>query len=194
MKREVRSFNSTAAKREGDNGQRFITGIAAVYNVYSEVMFPDFRERLLPGCFDDSLNDKSRDIIATYNHDFEKVLGRQKSGTLYLRPDTDSLYVECLASEVSFSRDLLLQVERGDITSMSFTFDVIEDEWELKDGVRYRDVKKADLYEVAWVIDPAYLETTAGTRSLECVKVFDESKIKTILRIKRMQLELLEKE
>ena len=194
MKKEVRSFSGTATKREGDDGQRFITGIAAVYNTYSQVMYPDFQERLLPGCFDESIANAGRDIIATVNHDLHKVLGRRKSGTLYLRPDADSLYVECLASEVSFSRDLLIQVERGDIASMSFTFDVIEDEWYLKDGERFRDVKKADLYEVAWVIDPAYIETKAGTRSLESIKAFDERKVTLILRTKRMFLETLEKE
>lgn len=142
------------------------TGRAVVYNQASEMLYGRFREEIAPGAFDESLR-SGRDVYCSLDHDMQKVLGRQSAGTLRLTPDSKGIAVECANSDYSYARDLRTAMQSGDLSGMSFIFDVIEDSWQHRDGVPYRIVRKADLYEVAFVFFPAYPETDASMRSLK---------------------------
>lgn len=149
--------------RADETGKNFI-GRAVVYNQPSELIYGMFTEEIAPGAFDESLA-SGRDVYCSVDHDMCKLLGRQSAGTLKIIPVAEGIDVVCSRCEYSYAQDLTLAIERGDLSGMSFIFDVIEDVWGTKDGKRHRTVKKADLYEVAFVFFPAYPETEAGMRS-----------------------------
>jgi HK97 family phage prohead protease len=95
----------------------------------------------------------------------DRVLGRLSSGTLRLMPDERGIGVECSIGAYSYAKDLIVAIERKDLRGMSFIFDVLDDQWETRDGIPHRTVTKADIYEVAFVFFPAYSQTSAGVRA-----------------------------
>lgn len=143
---------------------KLFVGRAVQYNAWSELLYGTFRERLAPGCFDACLAD-SPDIIATIDHDADKILGRSSAKTLRLKPSETGIDVEVDQSEYSYARDLAVAIDRGDISGMSFIFDVTRDMWGREDDVPLRTVVIADIYEVAFVHFPAYAVTSAGMRA-----------------------------
>lgn len=140
-------------------------GRCVEYNSWSDLLFSQFRERILPGAFDESLANTARDVYCSFDHDRNKLLGRQSAGTLKLIPDERGIAVEVPAPPYSWAADLTASIQRGDLRGMSFIFDVLTDKWETKEGVPHRSVVKADLYEVSFVYFPAYSATEAGVRT-----------------------------
>lgn len=124
--------------------------------------FP-FREKVLPGAFADTI--KTDDIRALYNHDVNYVLGRNKAGTLFLEEDDIGLKVRILPPDTQWARDLMVSIEWGDISQMSFGFIVISDRWGTEEGVDMRELLKVKLYDVSPVTFPAYPQTDVGVRS-----------------------------
>jgi HK97 family phage prohead protease len=125
-----------------------------------------FREVIAPGAFDGCMSDDVRCLI---NHDDNLVLGRTKSKTLTLAADGKGLQFDCDPADTSFSRDLAVSMERGDIDQCSFSFTVAPGgaEWgEDANNVPVRTVRKiARLYDVSVVTYPAYTATSAELRT-----------------------------
>lgn len=169
--REVRTFplEFRVEKREGENGddeKRVIVGHAAVFNTLSEDL-GGFREQIAPGAFLTAI--KEDDVRALFNHDPNFVLGRNTSGTLRMSEDSKGLAIEIDAPDTQFARDLLHSMERGDISQMSFGFNVrpngsnfAEDD----DGQIIRTLTDVRLFDVSPVTYPAYKETDVAVRSL----------------------------
>jgi uncharacterized protein len=163
MIHEYRFLPGPVAMRDIDGKPTLFTGRAVVYNAWSDLIYGYFRERILPGAFDASISD-GHDIIATIDHDAKKLLGRTSSGTLRLSLGDGGIDVENDFPDVSYARDLAVSIQRKDIRGMSFIFDVVTDEWSLQDGVKSRDVIKANIHEVTFTGQPAYPDTDAGMR------------------------------
>ncbi len=163
MKRDQRIVTHLPEIREV-GGQRMLCGRAVVYNQWSELL-GSFRERLLPGLFDKYLGTRP-DIIACVDHDHSRLLGRSAAGTLKLIPGADGIDVEIPMPDLSYARDLAVSIGRGDIRGMSFYFDVKEDKWDRSNAVFARDVVEAEIYEVSFVVFPAYPQTEVALRSL----------------------------
>lgn len=162
--REIRAVGNVES-RAGDNGAPTkITGYAAVFN--SPVQIGSyFQEMIAPGAFSASI--ASDDIRALFNHNSDYVLGRNSNGSLTLREDAKGLYFEVTPPETSWARDLMLSIERGDISQMSFGFIAKRQEWDETDDVVKRTLLEVELLEVSPVTFPAYPDTSAGVRSLE---------------------------
>lgn len=148
-----------------------ISGHGSVFNTRSENL-GGFREVIMPGAFDDVLND---DVRALFNHDPNFVLGRTISGTLTLEVDERGLKYEILSPNTQTIRDLLLEpLKRGDISQSSFAFRVARDgeEWDEDDeGVVVRTIHKfKQLFDVSPVTYPAYPEAGAATRAMDAWK------------------------
>jgi HK97 family phage prohead protease len=178
-KREYRFLPGAVRVREVDGKPTLFTGRAVVYNSWSELIYGHFRERILPGTFDESLSD-GHDIVATIDHDMHRLLGRTQSSTLRLQPGPEGVDVGVDYPDLSYARDLAVSIGRGDIRGMSFIFDILDDSWETIDGVPHRSVSKADIFEVTFTGFPAYPDTEAGMRAvkraMECQSVwFGES-------------------
>ena len=153
--------------KDGSDEPAKIMGHAAVFNTLSEDL-GWFREKIDPGAFAESI--KEDDIRALFNHDPNFVLGRNKAGTLKLSEDDTGLAVEIAPPDTQVARDLLVSIERGDVSQMSFGFRTIDQAWEIVDEEDIRTLKKAKLFDVSPVTFPAYPETDVAVRSLDTWK------------------------
>ncbi len=156
-------INPTTSPRTIPDSKLFV-GRAVVYSQWSELLYGCFRERLAPGCFDECLSTQP-DLVATVDHDPKKIIGRSSAKTLRIKPGDDGIDVEVDQSEYTYARDLAVALDRGDISGMSFIFDVTRDTWTRDGDTPLRTVVSADIYEVAFVHFPAYSGTDAGMRS-----------------------------
>ncbi len=145
------------------DGQEKISGHAAVFNSLSEDL-GGFREIIVPGAFKEALG--RSDIRALLNHDPNFVLGRTKNGTLRLWEDEAGLAVEIDPPSTQWANDLLVSINRGDISQMSFAFRVADDKWETVDGANLRTILSFDeIFDVSPVTYPAYPETDVALRA-----------------------------
>jgi HK97 family phage prohead protease len=164
-------------------------GYGANFNVLSEDL-GGFREILMPGCFKDSI--VSCDVRGLFNHNPDKILGRNTAGTLRLNEDEKGLRFEIDPPETTYAKDLQVSMSRGDITQCSFGFKVGEDgqSWARDSaGMWIRTITKVEkLYDVSPVTYPAYTSTTCAVRSLLQIKQNEELEEK-----RKVELEAEEK-
>ena len=149
--------------RKVASGGAVIEGHAAVFNRKSRNL-GGFVEMIDPDAFNQTLGDNP-DVRALINHDPSHLLGRTRSGTLRLSKDNTGLHYEVDVPDRSDARDLLVSMERGDITQSSFAFFKIDDEWGLtEDEFPLRTVTAASLHngDVSPVTYPAYEDADAG--------------------------------
>jgi uncharacterized protein len=164
---ERRTFDIELRREDGES--RKMTGHAAVFNEETRIG-SYFREKIAPGAFTESV--QKDDIRALFNHDANFVLGRNRAGTLKLSEDDKGLAIEIDPPDTSFARDLAVSMGRGDITQMSFAFQVLGDEWEEgeKDGLDLRTITKVKLYDVSPVTYPAYDGTDIALHSRDAFR------------------------
>jgi HK97 family phage prohead protease len=140
-----------------DNGKR-IKGYAIRFQSDS-VDLGGFKERIAPEAVDRTLNE-GLDVRALVDHDSSKVIGRTRAGTLTLRKDSQGLRIEVEPDpEISYARDIMRSVARGDVTGMSFGFRAIADEWDYEGKIPMRTVTDMRISEVSIVTFPAYQAT-----------------------------------
>lgn len=146
-------------------------GSAIVYDEWTEIAdwwFGSFMERFAAGSVTDTI--AADDIRLLTNHDPNLVLARRRgdaSDTLRLTDTSTALIVEAELAPTSYGRDLAISLARGDVSGMSFAFEVLGETWdERPDGMWLRTVTKARLYDVSVVTYPAYPQSDAGLRSL----------------------------
>lgn len=144
-----------------------LVGYAAVFNSLSHDL-GGFRENIEPGAFDRSLREFP-DVLALFDHDMSKVLGRTSSGTLRLAQDERGLRVEIDLPNNTLGNDLRESVKRQDIVSMSFRFKPYPggDYFDTTTSPPTRHLKAVQLKEVSVVVDPAYPDTSVSVRALE---------------------------
>jgi HK97 family phage prohead protease len=151
---EIRRATSAIVDVDGD---RVIRGYPIVFNKLSQDL-GGFRERILPRAVDRSMK---ADIRALVDHDTAKVLGRTKSGTLSLRKEQSGLRIEIEPDqEISYARDIVRSINRGDVSGMSFGFRVLEQEWHEDAKVPIRDVLDIEIFEFSVVTFPAYQDSS----------------------------------
>lgn len=164
--REVRALTDglelRATEVEGEG--RTATGYAVLYNAEANI-YDLWIEEFLPGAFDKSLQE--RDVIAIHSHDSARIVGRMRAGTLALRSDSRGLAFENPLPDTSDGRDLAVQIDRGDISGMSFGFRAVKQEWDDSVDPPKRTISEAELYEITYTALPAYHQTEVGLRSLE---------------------------
>jgi len=175
-------FDSLEVRAEGEKEAKLIRGHGAVYNKLS-VDLGGFREMLLPGAFTDTL--KNDDIRSLRDHTPTYILGRNKAGTLTLTEDERGVYYEVNPPDTSYARDLIVSIERRDVTGGSIIFKVDKDGerwfadnkevemmdafmamWDEKKHKIERHVTKARLFDIGPVTFPAYPQTDVKVRSL----------------------------
>ncbi len=157
---EFRSF-PFEIRAEGEGKESRIIGHAAIFNTFTDIW--DFREQVAPGAFRKSISED--DVRALFNHDPNHVLGRNRAGTLKLAEDEKGLAIEIIPPDTQFARDLIVSLKRGDITQMSFGFQVLKDEWNQEAKPMERTLKEVKLFDVSPVTFPAYPETDVTARN-----------------------------
>ncbi|MEI4273919.1 HK97 family phage prohead protease [Klenkia sp. LSe6-5] len=154
-----------AATEEGADVLEF-TGHAAVFNEPTWIGSKrwGFKEVVDPGFFRDVLNDPVAFLV---NHDPNQLLARN-GNTMTLSVDDRGLVP--VAQWDAGDPDAAMwagRVRRGDITQMSFSFDVAEDSWLFDEdtGEETRTLLTASaLYDVSLVTYPAYAGTDGAMR------------------------------
>lgn len=195
-----------------------IRGYAAKFNTLSQAMpiyeegrmIGTFREQLLPGCFASAL--PVSDVRCLINHDANLIMGRNISGTLRMKEDEIGLFFENDPPETSYSKDIQVSMQRGDISQCSFGFKVASggDEYTKDPNVPngyIRSIRKIDqMFDVSPVTYPAYLDTNCdvAVRSiisnmkaeeeavLQAAKEKEEAERRQTLYIKRKRMQLAE--
>lgn len=114
-----------------------------------------------------------KDVLFFINHNTSKIpLARSrnnnKSSTMQLRVDNNGLEIEAKldVENNSEAKSLYSAISRGDITGMSFMFNIDEEEWEnLDSDLPLRRIKKISIVrEVSAVCFPAYEATSINAR------------------------------
>ncbi len=218
MEKEVRYLptpTEAAELEERAEGEMVAAGIGIVYDEWQEI-FPGMKERINKGAVV-----KTAEVKSYFNHDPSMVLATTKSDPpLKLRNSDRGMTYKAPIPPTSYGKDLIINLERGNVSGSSFAFSVPSDGhtvWE-EDGVLYREIKNLTLYEIGPVTDPAYISTSANLRSAEDVykEVSDKlaserqeakdaeqqekqeeerrTKLEQEFRYRTRQLEMLEKE
>lgn len=141
-----------------------IVGYAAKFMNRSQDL-GGFIEQIDPQAFTRTLSEGA-DVRALIDHNPSLILGRTVSGTLRLETDTTGLLVEITPPDTTYARDLMVSLERGDVTQMSFAFVTKQDTWAKEGTTNIRTLLDVDLHDVSAVTYPAYLDTEVGLRSL----------------------------
>ncbi len=152
------------ARAAGDGRPVRIGGYAAKFNIYSRNL-GGFVEQVNPTFFNKSRGDGWPDVVARFNHDDSQLLGTTMGRTLSLAVDNVGLSYE--VEPPPSMRHVVELVERGDVQKSSFAFRTLEDDWTTtEDGGPLRSLVTGVLVDVAPVVLPAYVDTSAGLRSL----------------------------
>jgi HK97 family phage prohead protease len=159
---ELRAIESASGRK--------VTGMAARYGVLSHNL-GQFRERIQPGAFNGVVD---QDVVATFNHDQNFILGRTTSRTLKLQAKSDGLAFECLLPKTSYADNLYESIKRGDVNGCSFAFSGVDCDWgdEMVEGERclVRSIKNfKHLLDISMVTTPAYPDTNVDARFKELV-------------------------
>ncbi len=177
---------SMSIEKRGEAEQERIVGHAAVFDTVGDGGW--FREKIAPGAFTNSIG--RDDVRALFNHNPDYVLGRNTAGTLTLREDEKGLWVEIDPPDTQFARDLKVSIARGDISQMSFGFEIISEERQKGIGnepdlFTLREVK---LWDVSPVTYPFYKETDVSVHGREAWATEHRTETKSIPVGKRVEL------
>lgn len=159
---EIRTFQITQFNRRDatDEQPAQIKGYASVFNSPT-IIAGCWKEQIEPGAFSKTLSED--DVRALFNHNWDHVLGRTKSGTLVLNEDDHGLAFDVNLPQTTTAKDLAVSMERGDINQCSFGFVPTVDEWDYTDpDMPMRTIKEVRLYEISIVPLPAYDDTEAN--------------------------------
>ncbi|WP_187116928.1 HK97 family phage prohead protease, partial [Lentilactobacillus senioris] len=148
-----------------------ISGYALKFNVPSKDL-GGFIEIIDPNALADT--DLSK-VVLLFNHDYNQILASVVNNNLTLTVDETGLRFDAqLDTGVSYIADAYKQIQNGNLSHCSFSFDVADNGDEFTtdtDGKTVRTVKQiSNLYDVSVVSIAAYDETevsTAAARSYE---------------------------
>lgn len=143
------------------NGDKYrIEGHAAVFGKRSADL-GGFHETVAPGAFSKTIQEA--DVRGLWNHDPNYVLGRSAAQTLKLSVDSTGLLYQIDPPDTTWARDLLVSMERGDVSNSSFAFRTIKDDWGLDDEeYPHRSLLEVGLVDVSVVTYPAYPDADSG--------------------------------
>jgi uncharacterized protein len=147
----------------GSGQKQKIVGHPSVFNIIGDGGW--FREKIAPGAFSKSI--KQDDVRALINHDKNRIIGRTTAGTLKLSEDAKGLLSEIDPPDTQYARDLMVSISRGDISQMSFGFEILKEE-RVKGENGEPDlfiIREAKLWDVSPVTFPFYTQTDVSLNS-----------------------------
>ena len=187
MTTEVRYTSGTVELRASEGATIRLGGYALKFNKLSRNL-GGFVEQIAPGALTKTLKDGG-DVLCRYQHEDGLLLGRTSSGTLRLSVDDVGLLYEVDMPDTSYARDLAALAARGDVRHSSFAFRIMHggDDWSLTpEGFPLRTITELGLEDVAPVVNPAYLDTTSGLRSLAESRHLDFDSVRAAAESERL--------
>lgn len=158
-----RRYTLLPVERRGKE-ERKIGGYAARFNLPSQNL-GGFVEVVGESAFNRSRGNGWPRVVARFNHDNNMLLGTMQGGTLRLMVDDQGLDYEVDMPEAR--TDVFELISRGDVDKSSFAFETLEDEWSVTDqGFPMRTLHAVRLVDVSPVVEPAYIDSSVGLRSL----------------------------
>lgn len=206
MKKEERILKHPDYSVRGleEDGKRYLQGYAAVFNSRSRLIAERgrvFYEYIEREAFDDVLERGDLDVLLTFNHKFDQIMGRTKSGTLELRTDETGLFFKAEVPNTSLGNDTWEMVQRGDYPDCSFVFTIEKDRWERDaEGNPIHFVERVNgLYDVAICVNGAYEQTSVSAEYARAIEELEEepegpstgNEANLDLEFDRMKLDLL---
>ena len=180
-KKITRCYNLDFETREAENeeGKGIIEGLAIVYDSRTDI-----------GWFDEIIEKNAlvgtdmKDVRLLVNHDTDMIpLARSRNNnansTLQLIPSEEGLRIRAKLDieNNADAKSLYSALQRGDITGMSFMFEVDSETWENTQSEhptrRINSISK--IYEVSAVTFPAYEQTEINARSKEELESYLDS-------------------
>lgn len=161
------------AEMNEDESVGILRGRPVVYNSRTDLGW--FDEIIERGALD---NADLKDVRFLVNHDTKMIpLARSRNNnansTMQMTIDAQgmAIRVNLDVKNNSEARNLYSAVERGDISGMSFMFNIDDYEWsELESDHPTRHIRKiSDVVEVSACTFPAYEDTTISTRNKEAL-------------------------
>ncbi|VTR90821.1 peptidase u35 : Marine sediment metagenome DNA, contig: S01H1_L03343 (Fragment) OS=marine sediment metagenome GN=S01H1_10112 PE=4 SV=1: HTH_17: Peptidase_U35 [Gemmata massiliana] len=151
--------------RADGTGAGILTGYAAVFYDGTDgteyELSTNTYERVSRSAFARDLSARA-DVVASFNHNVDLLLGRTASGTLRLSVDSRGLRYELDIPNTTLGRDVAELARRGDLRGSSFQF-VTRTEKRYEDGGRtIRELTDVQLIELGPVWCPAYSGTSTG--------------------------------
>lgn len=176
LKPLTRSSYQCEVRAEQDEKGAYITGRPIVYSSRTDIGW--FDEIIEPGAL---VGADLKDVRFLVNHDISKIpLARSRNNnansTMQLIPDDKGLVIRVLLDieNNTEARNLYSAVQRGDISGMSFMFDIPRDgdDWEnIESEHPTRHIRQiSTVYEVSAVTFPAYEDTEIHARSKEALE------------------------
>lgn len=162
------------AEMNEDDEVGILRGRPIVYNSKTDLGW--FDEIIERGALD---NADLKDVRFLVNHDTKMIpLARSRNNnansTMQMTIDSEGMLIRVNldVKNNSEARNLYSAVERGDITGMSFMFNIDDYEWsELESDHPTRHIRKiSDVVEVSACTFPAYEDTTISTRNKEALE------------------------
>lgn len=179
-KKNTRCYNMSFETREAeDEGKGIVEGMAIVYNSRTDI-----------GWFDEIIEQNAlehtdmKDVRMLVNHDTSMIpLARSRNNTsnstLQLIKDLNGLRIRAKLDieNNADAKSLYSAIKRGDISSMSFMFEVDGEAWEdeMSDHPLRRITSISKIYEVSAVTFPAYEQTEINARSKEELESYRSS-------------------
>ena len=170
--RITRAFETKVEIRNEEHKPGFIEGLGAPFYRAGDPgteyrIGQNMMERYDPQAFEETII--RDDIVASFNHNLDNLLGRSGAGTLRLWTDARGLHFKVQMGDTTAHRDTMERIERGDVIGASVMFmieDSENDQEFTRDGeTDIRLIKRAKLIEIGPVAKPAYESTTADMRS-----------------------------
>lgn len=169
---EKRNFTFEIRAEENDNGKAIITGEPIVFEQKTDIC----------GCFSESIRSGAlletdlTDVPLLANHNFDMIpvaRSRRNNGnstmTLTSEKNRFTFKAELDIENNLTARELYSAIKRGDISGMSFCFDIEEEKWsEENSDYPHRDILKiGKVYEISAVTFPAYEGTSISARAMD---------------------------
>lgn len=144
---------------------RIISGYAVKWGSWSSLINEngiEFYEQIEQGSFKESLEDKYQ--IACYKHDLTKEVASVDAGTLILKENSVGLCYEIYLPDTKLGKLICSEMDDGLLSHVSVGFKDAESTWETLIGENIRTIRKAKLYEISLVKNPAYWDTSIVNR------------------------------
>lgn len=148
-----------------------VEGYALKFDTYSEDL-GGFIETISRTALDTT---DFSDVRCFVDHDTSKILGRTIAETLQLEVDGIGLKFKCFFPETTLGRDTFESVKRGDLSQMSFAFEIAKDGDRIsyRNGIYIRELLNIKrITEISIVSMPAYTDTdiSIAKRKIEHVR------------------------
>jgi HK97 family phage prohead protease len=167
----------------GDDGLT-LEGYAAVFNDWTTIndRSGSFQEQVAPGAFKRSLG--MRSPVIQFDHGQHPLIGSMPLGRITkIEEDTRGLFVRAKMHDNWLIEPVRDAIREQSIDGMSFRFSVIDEDYEVRDGVEYRTITEAALYEVGPVVFPAYPSTSVSVRSRQVAEALIDEDVRRELAV-----------